>query len=152
MFNVNSAPKVSVIIPTYNRADMVGDAIQSVIDQTYHSWELIIVDDGSQDNTSEVVAQFSDPRIRYIYQENKKLPAARNTGIRASSGEYLVFLDSDDLFMPDKLRAQESFRTMSRIWSCCFRMATSGRPSNSAQRGLSMADIFRAHAYRLVIS
>lgn len=99
-------PKVSVIIPTYNRADMVGDAIQSVLNQTYGDWELIVVDDGSQDNTHDVVAAFCDPRLRYTYQENTKLPGARNTGIRAATGRYVAFLDSDDFFLPDKLWLQ----------------------------------------------
>ena len=99
-------PRASVIIPTYNRADMVGQAIQSVLDQTCDDWELIVVDDGSQDNTHEVVKSYDDPRILYIYQDNKKLPGARNTGIEASSGDYIAFLDSDDLFLPDKLQTQ----------------------------------------------
>ena len=99
-------PKVSVIIPTYNRADVVGGAIQSVLDQTYTDWELIVVDDGSQDNTRDVVASYDDPRIRYIHQDNMKLPGARNTGIRASTGQYIAFLDSDDLFLPGKLQLQ----------------------------------------------
>lgn len=98
--------KVSVVIPTYNRADMVGDAIQSVLDQTFTDWGLVVVDDGSEDSTRDVVSGFDDPRIRYIYQENRKLPGARNTGIRASSGDYVAFLDSDDLFLPEKLETQ----------------------------------------------
>ena len=96
----------SVIIPTYNRADMVGSAVQSVLAQTLSDWELIVVDDGSQDNTRDVIAQFKDSRIRYIYQDNQKLPGARNTGIRASTGEYVAFLDSDDLFLPEKIQLQ----------------------------------------------
>lgn len=101
-------PKISVVIPTYNRAAMVGAAIQSVLDQTCTDWELIVVDDGSQDNTAEVVAGYPDSRIRYIYQDNRKLPGARNTGIRASQGEYIALLDSDDIFLPSKLRLQVS--------------------------------------------
>jgi len=99
-------PKVSVIIPTYNRADVIGGAIQSVLDQTYADWELIIVDDGSRDNTQDIVASYNDPRIRYIYRDNTGTPGARNTGIQASTGEYVAFLDSDDMFLPDKLQLQ----------------------------------------------
>jgi glycosyltransferase involved in cell wall biosynthesis len=102
-------PRVSVIIPTYNRADMVGDAIQSVLDQTYSDWELIVVDDGSTDNTGDVVARYEDERIRHIHQANRKLPGARNTGIRAAHGELIAFLDSDDLFLPRKLAQQVAF-------------------------------------------
>jgi hypothetical protein len=85
---------------------MVGGAIQSVLDQTCTDWELIVVDDGSTDDTRVVAARYNDPRIHYIYQENRKLPGARNTGIRASTGQYLAFLDSDDLFLPEKLALQ----------------------------------------------
>jgi hypothetical protein len=99
-------PQVSVIIPTFNRASMVGAAIQSVLEQTFVDWELIVVDDGSQDSTREVVAAYTDSRVRYVCQENHKLPGARNTGIRASTGMYLAFLDSDDLFLPEKLALQ----------------------------------------------
>lgn len=94
---------VSVIIPAYNQAKYLGAAIQSVLDQTYPRFEVIVVDDGSTDNTAAVVAGFSDPRVRYIRQENRGLSAARNTGIRSARGAYLSYLDSDDLFLPEKL-------------------------------------------------
>ena len=99
-------PKVSVIIPTYNRADMIGDALGSLIHQTSGDWEAIVVDDGSTDDTEAMVSRFADGRIRYVYQANKGLPGARNTGIRNATGEYIAFLDSDDLFLPDKLELQ----------------------------------------------
>lgn len=94
---------VSVIIPAYNQGHYLGEAIQSVLDQTYPDFELVVVDDGSTDKTAQVACSFSDPRVRYIHQENRGLSAARNTGILRSSGEYLTFLDSDDLFVADKL-------------------------------------------------
>ncbi|AGA78842.1 glycosyltransferase family 2 protein [Echinicola vietnamensis] len=88
---------ISVIIPTYNRAKLLPRAIESVIRQTFKEWELIIVDDGSNDDTNEVVDQFlSDRRVKYIYQENKGVSAARNHGAQYASGKYLCFLDSDD--------------------------------------------------------
>ena len=99
---------VSIVIPTYNRAHMLGSAIQSVLDQTYDDWELIVVDDGSTDDTRELVSRYDDERIQYIYQDNKKLPGARNTGIRAGTGEFVAFLDSDDLFLPGKLDIQRA--------------------------------------------
>ncbi len=104
-----NSPKVSVIIPTYNYANYVGEAIQSVLDQSFSDFEVIVVDDGSIDHTAEVVRRFSDTRVKYIFQENRGLPAARNTGIKASSGELLAFLDSDDKFHPDKLQTQVAF-------------------------------------------
>ena len=98
---------VSVIIPTYNRADLVGRAIQSVLDQTYQNYEIIVVDDDSQDNTREVVERFTDKRVRYIHLEkNMGAGAARNKGIKASRGKYIGFQDSDDEWLPEKLRKQ----------------------------------------------
>lgn len=94
---------VSIIIPAYNQGHYLGKAIQSGLDQTYSRHEIIVVDDGSQDNTAQVAREFSDPRVRYAYQENRGLSGARNTGMRLSKGEYLTFLDSDDAFLPDKL-------------------------------------------------
>jgi glycosyltransferase involved in cell wall biosynthesis len=98
-------PKVSVIIPTYNRSVFLKDAIESVLRQTFTDYEIIVVDDGSTDDTREVVHQFG-ALIRYYHQENRGCSAARNLGIRAAFGEYIAFLDSDDVFMPEKLAIQ----------------------------------------------
>ncbi len=99
-------PKVSVIIPTYQYAQFVGQAIESVLAQTYKDFEVIVVDDGSTDNTSEVLAGFRNQISVIHHQENRGLSAARNTGIRASKGQYVAFLDADDAWLPDKLRLQ----------------------------------------------
>jgi len=100
-------PAVSIILPTYNRAHLVGKAIQSVLNQTYQDFELIVVDDGSVDNTVEVVKSFNDPRIRYLrHEKNKGGAAARNTGIKAARGRYIAFQDSDDEWLPEKLEKQ----------------------------------------------
>lgn len=100
-------PKVSVIIPTYNRAYLIDKAINSVLSQTYRDYEIIIVDDGSTDNTREVVKGFVDSRINYIFHANNLgVSAARNTGIKASRGEYIALLDSDDEWLPEKLEKQ----------------------------------------------
>jgi glycosyltransferase involved in cell wall biosynthesis len=95
-------PGVSVVIPAYNYARFLPGAIESVLNQTYPRFELIVVNDGSTDETAEVVARYGG-RVRYIYQENAGLSAARNTGIRAAEFPFVSFLDADDEFAPDLL-------------------------------------------------
>lgn len=98
-------PLFSIIIPTYNRSALLPIAIQSVIDQTFEDWELVIIDDGSTDNTAQVVQEFLiDQRIRYHWQENKELNGARNTGVKLSKGIYVGFLDDDDYYLKDHLQ------------------------------------------------
>ncbi len=92
---------VSVIIPCYNQAHFLKEAIESVLGQTNQHFEIVVMDDGSTDNTSEVAAGY--PHVRCIRHENQGLPASRNAGIRASQGSYLVFLDSDDRLLPEAL-------------------------------------------------
>ena len=106
-------PTVSVVIPTYNRADLIGEAIQSVLDQTFQDFAVHIIDDGSSDDTEEVVRAFNDQRLNYFWQENTGSPgAARNAGIARSRSEFIAFLDSDDVWLPDKLGNQvEAMRT-----------------------------------------
>lgn len=98
-------PKISVIIPTYNRAHCVKDAIDSVLAQSFRDFELIVVDDGSTDGTSKVVSAYGD-RLKMIRQVNSGVSAARNAGIEASHGKWVAFLDSDDTWEPDKLKVQ----------------------------------------------
>jgi len=99
-------PRVTVVIPTYNRARFIAEAIKSVLEQTFRDFELIVVDDGSTDDTAAVVSRFTDPRLRYVYQTNQERSAARNHGIRLAQGEYVAFLDSDDVWLPAKLEYQ----------------------------------------------
>jgi glycosyltransferase involved in cell wall biosynthesis len=105
---VHSAPLVSVIIPTYNRAAMVGRAIESVLAQSFRDYELIVVDDGSDDGTGQALSGYRD-RITVLRQSNRGVSAARNRGIRQSKGRLIAFLDSDDLWLPEKLSRQISF-------------------------------------------
>ena len=102
---------ISVIIPTYNRASVIHESINSVLRQTYKKFELIIVDDGSTDNTKAVAGQYNDERIRYIYNDSSVHgpSKARNIGIDAAIGEYISFNDSDDELSEDKLEKQLSF-------------------------------------------
>jgi glycosyltransferase involved in cell wall biosynthesis len=93
-------PRVSVIIPTYNRAHFIAEAIESVLAQSFRDFEIIVVDDGSTDNTRSVISSFP---VRYMYQENQGPVIARNRGIDLAQSKYLVFLDSDDVFMGNAL-------------------------------------------------
>ena len=103
------APTVSVVIPTYNRADVIERSIKSIQDQTYQDFEIMLVDDASTDNTDEVVRRIQDERIRYIKLEKNSGPShSRNVGIKESQGKYIAFLDDDDEWLPDKLEAQVS--------------------------------------------
>jgi len=105
---MSTEPTVSVVIPTYNRAGLIAQAVQSVLDQTGINPEIIVVDDGSTDNTRQVLEQFKD-KIRYLATENRGVAHARNTGMKASFGKYFAFLDSDDLYLPGKLALQVAF-------------------------------------------
>lgn len=94
-------------MPTYNRRDLIGESIRSVIDQTHERWELIVVDDGSTDDTTKVVQAFADDRIKYYCHEHSgKFGVARNRGITIAKGDLIAFLDSDDLWEPQKLATQ----------------------------------------------
>lgn len=101
---------VSIIMPSWNTAALIGESIRSVLAQTYPNWELIIVDDCSTDDTDAVVASFADERIRYIKNErNCGAALTRNLALREARGEWIAFLDSDDLWTPDKLEKQIAF-------------------------------------------
>ncbi len=101
----DQTPRVSVIIPTYNNAQYLPEAIESVLNQTYTNYEIIIINDGSTDNTITILEKYQD-KITYIYQENQGVSAARNQGISLAKGELIAFLDADDIFMAHKLEKQ----------------------------------------------
>ncbi len=111
MRHLQENPLVSIIMPAYNAEDYIKASILSVIDQTYKNWELIVVDDGSTDNTAAIVQsiQVKYNKIIYLYQDNGKQAKARNYGIKKSSGVLLAFLDSDDLWLPEKLEKSLGF-------------------------------------------
>jgi glycosyltransferase involved in cell wall biosynthesis len=107
---MSDSPSVSVIIPTYNRAGLLREAVSSVLGQSCGDFELIIVDDGSTDGTQSVIEAFGDRKIKYLAVEHcANLSLLRNTGIRRSKGQFLAFLDSDDLWSKDKLALQMKF-------------------------------------------
>ena len=102
-------PLVSVMMPVFNAEEYIGQAIESVISQTYPYWELIIVDDGSTDGTSKIVERYVDRRIKVISQINSGEATARNTALEAVQGEYLAFLDADDMWLPEHLEQTVSY-------------------------------------------
>ncbi len=105
----NNPPQVSILLPTYNRLSYLPRAVNSVFNQTYQDWELIIWDDGSTDETGGYCQTLQDPRIQYFWHENRGVAFARNQAIGHASGEYLAFLDSDDEWLPEKLSIQVDF-------------------------------------------
>lgn len=108
---MKDSPRISVVVPAYNAADFLVPTLKAVIAQTYQQWEMLVVDDGSSDRTSELVQQMSaaDSRIRLIAQSNQGVSAARNTGVREAQSKLIAFLDADDLWLPDKLAAHVAF-------------------------------------------
>jgi glycosyltransferase involved in cell wall biosynthesis len=121
-------PKVSVVIPTYNRAAKVGNAIASVLAQTVPDLEVIIVDDGSSDDTGKILAETFGDRIRYYAQANQGASAARNKGIEEARAEWIAFLDSDDLWEKEKLEWQ--FKALERFGPECLGCYTDTRLFN----------------------
>lgn len=117
-----SSPRVSVIIPTYNRSRVLAEAIGSVLAQTYQDFEILVVDDGSTDDSDRMILERfgGEPRVRYLRQRNSGPGAARNLGIRSSAGEMIAFLDSDDLWLPEKLRLQVARLDEAPGASFCF--------------------------------
>ena len=102
----NDNPLVTIIIPTYNYALYLGKALQSCISQSYSNLEIIVIDDGSTDNTREVVQGFHDDRIRYHYQENLGVSASRNRGLELAQGEFIAFLDADEYLTDDSIETR----------------------------------------------
>src|ERR1700733_297511 len=116
------SPQVNVIIPAHNAAKYLPIAIESVMAQTFHDWSIVLVNDGSTDNTDEIVAPFISAlgdKIKYIKQPKSGVSAARNTAIRNSSAEFLAILDADDLWLPRRLEESlECFRTRPDVGLC----------------------------------
>jgi glycosyltransferase involved in cell wall biosynthesis len=130
--------KVSVIIPVYGAEKYIAATMQSVLEQTYKSFELLIIDDGSPDKSIEVCQQFTDPRIKIIRQQNRGLAGARNTGIRHAQGDYLAFLDADDLWLPEKLEKHvehlENSPSVGVSFSCSAFIDETGKPLGLYQK------------------
>src|ERR1700736_2136561 len=118
-----TTPTVSVVIPTFNRAGSVGTAIESVLAQTWQHFEVIVVDDGSTDDTAKKLSRFGD-RIQSISQSNKGVSAARTAGIHSGRGKWVAFLDSDDRWQPTKLERQMQCMRTLNVGMCFTRCLT----------------------------
>ncbi|MBI3591279.1 MAG: glycosyltransferase [Candidatus Melainabacteria bacterium] len=132
-------PKVSIVIPTYNREHFISETIQSVLEQTYKDFEVVVVDDGSTDNTREKLEKFGN-RIKSIFQKNSERAIARNNGVKNSTGEYIAFLDSDDTWEKDKLEKQveilDNKKDIILAYCQCSRINKHGEKIKTAKRQL----------------
>ena len=153
-------PAVSVIIPVYNRGEALRPTVDSVLAQSFGDWELIVVDDGSRDHTAEVVRSYTDPRVRYVRQENAGHSAARNHGLRLASGEFIAFLDHDDRWLPEKLALQvESLRRRPECGLAYGRWYLSDEAGNRLEEahrhqadGWVFKDLLREHNFLCTMS
>jgi len=148
---------VSVVIPTFNSSKYLKEAVESVLSQTYPHLELIVVDDGSTDETREaLVPFFSDHRVRYFYQENKGGAAARNLGIREARGEFIAFLDHDDVWLPEKIEKQLALFQNEKVGLVYSGSERFGQPRTELRFRPStrpLSDYFRrGHIYRNLLS
>jgi glycosyltransferase involved in cell wall biosynthesis len=145
------APRVSVVIPTYNRAKYIGQAIASAFGQSYRDLEVIVVDDGSTDSTETVLKSFIDPRLVVIRQENAGRSRARNVAINAARGEYITFLDSDDYYLPSKVDLQVSFLDANPVFGMAYTSAAciddDGRSLNYTYRASLSGWVYPAIAF-----
>lgn len=143
-------PKVSVIIPTYNRAALVAEAVRSVLAQTFTDFDVIVVDDGSTDRTREIITRFGPP-VRYIWQANAREGAARNRGVHESRSEFVSFLDSDDTWFPQKLERDvaalaarpAAALVYSNVEYACAEGRSLGRRSERSPSGWVLPDLAR---------
>lgn len=146
-------PAVSVVIPAYNAAWCIRKAVDSVLAQTFRDVELIVVDDGSTDDTAAILRSYADT-LRVVSQANGGMSSARNAGIRAARGRYVAFLDSDDRWLPDKLERQVALMTAQPDLAFCAATATLEDPDGnvvgawacSGKSEASVADVFASHA------
>jgi glycosyltransferase involved in cell wall biosynthesis len=151
---MNKPPLVSILVPTYNRAHTLGPTLRSILDQTFRDYEIIVVDDGSTDETRALVESFlQGVSFTYIYQANGGVAKARATGMRASQGEYLAFCDSDDLWLPDKLERQMALFTpdTALVFSDAYACAEMFPRPKAKFRCLELNTPFRGEVYERLL-
>ena len=143
-------PVVSVIIPTYNREKFIGEAINSVLDQTYHDFEIIVVDDGSTDRTRDIVMAFPG-KVRYVHQTNQGRSRARNYALSLARGSYIAFLDSDDLYLPEKLALQVAYMDahpeVNMIYTSAYCIDEDGAPLDYVYKAATSGWIYKDIAF-----
>ena len=132
-------PTVSILIPTFNRAHYVGDAIASALDQTFVDTEIVVVDDGSSDATPDVISRFADARLRVVrHERNRGIPETRNTALDAARGRYIAWLDSDDVARPTRLQTQVDFLranpAIAMVGSAAGKINADGTPRRGIRR------------------
>ena len=145
-----SAPRVSVLIPTYNCGRFLGEAIESVLAQTFRDYEIIVVDDGSTDDTAQVAARY--PQVTYIRREHCGVSAARNAAIAAASGEISVFLDADDLWVPEKLEKQVAYLDENPDCMLVFTKAANFYQDAQTEQGVRQQELYNSSLERCVIT
>jgi glycosyltransferase involved in cell wall biosynthesis len=140
-------PDVSVIIPSYNSAKYLAEAVDSVLSQTFRDFEVLVIDDGSTDNTEKIAANYAAP-VRYIRQENSGVAVARNHGVNESRGRYVAFLDADDTWRQDKLEVQVKALSENPGYRACYTAFTVVSPNltplnvvRSWRRGTALEDL-----------
>ncbi len=144
-------PTVSVIVPTYNTIAYLPDAIESILQQTFEDFEILLVNDGSTDSTAEWAKKITDPRVRYIEQNNQGLSAARNTGLDLAQGRYVAFLDADDVWEPTKLDKQVALletnpdigMVHSWVWFMDGEGRSTGRIWKTQAEGMALAHLLQ---------
>ena len=144
---------ISVVIPSYNCAPFLGHAIESVLGQSFGDFEIVVVDDGSTDNTRQVVSECTDSRVRYVYQENRGLPGARNRGVVEAQGEFIAALDADDALastaLEEMLGALEGSRAswcmidIEKFWGDYREIRKTELPKEDVERGILRDDFIR---------
>src|ERR1017187_7276972 len=116
----NNSPYITVLMPVYNAAPFLREAIDSILNQTFKNFELLIINDGSTDNCEEIILTYKDPRIRYIKNEtNIKLISTLNKGIKLSKGKYIVRMDADDISFPDRIEKQVNYMETNPAIALC---------------------------------
>ena len=147
-------PAVSIVLPTYNRADLLAEAIASVRAQTFRDWELIVVDDGSTDRTPEALRAWAaqDPRLRWVTGAHRGVSAARNVGLRAATGGYLAFQDDDDVWRPAKLARQVAALEAHPAWAFVYTQAELRYEDGTSKLREPLADSFETLLARNTIA